>query len=291
MHRAKSETGPIFLVGMMGAGKSTAGRALAERLGRPFVDTDGEIERETGLSIAALFAVRGEPTFRTLERRVIERAAKTGSVVALGGGAIAQPGVADLLRRRGTVVYLRAKPATLATRIGDAADRPLLAGLDADARVERLAELLRERMPHYESSAIRIDTDALDAAASADAIAAALAAPGEADGAPVRNVTVPLGDRAYAIRIGTGILDHAGAAIAEATKARRVAIVTVPAVGRRYGPALERSLRAAGVKSRRLVVPDGERSKNLRVAARLFEALVDFDADRGTAIVALGGGS
>lgn len=105
-----------------------------------------------------------------------------------------------------------------------------------------------------------------------------------------RTVEVPLGERSYPIRIGFDILDQAGPAIAEATKARRVAIVTVPEVGRRYGARLERSLRAAGVKSVRLVVPDGERSKNLRVAARLFEDLLDFDADRSTAIVALGGG-
>lgn len=105
-----------------------------------------------------------------------------------------------------------------------------------------------------------------------------------------RTVEVALGDRSYAIRIGTDILDRAGAAIGEATKARRVAIVTVPEVGRRYAPRLERSLRAAGIRARRLVVPDGERSKNLRVAGRLYEALADFDADRGTAIVALGGG-
>jgi 3-dehydroquinate synthase len=108
--------------------------------------------------------------------------------------------------------------------------------------------------------------------------------------APMRTVEVPLGERSYRIRIGIDMLDQAGAAIAETTKARRVAIVTVPEVGRRYAARLERSLRAAGVKSVRLVVPDGERSKSLKVAARLFDDLLDFDADRSTAIVALGGG-
>jgi len=103
-------------------------------------------------------------------------------------------------------------------------------------------------------------------------------------------VQVPLGERSYPIRIGVDILDQAGAAIAEHTKARRVAIVTVPEVGRRYAPRLERSLRAAGIQSRRLVVPDGERSKSQRVLGRLYEELVDMDADRGTAVIALGGG-
>jgi 3-dehydroquinate synthase len=101
---------------------------------------------------------------------------------------------------------------------------------------------------------------------------------------------VPLGERSYRIRIGFDVLDQAGPAIAEVTKARRVAIVTVPEVGRRYAARLERSLRAAGIQSKRLVVPDGERSKSLRVAEKLYQQLVDFDADRGTAVVALGGG-
>jgi len=289
MKSRRNETGTIWLVGMMGAGKSAVGARLAKRIGLPFVDTDAEIERRAGLPIAELFATRGEPAFRELEREAIERVASAAdAVVALGGGAIAQPDAARRLAARGTVVYLRARPATLASRIGDAADRPLLAGLDAAGRVERLGDLLGDRAVHYETASVVVDTDELDPDGVAARIEAALGR-GSAPAA-MRSVEVALGERSYPIRIGFDTLDLAGAAIAEATKARRVAIVTVPEVARRYAARLERSLKAAGVKSVRLVVPDGERSKNLRTAAKLFESLVDFDADRGTAVVALGGG-
>jgi shikimate kinase len=156
-------TGTIWLVGMMGAGKSAVGECLAKRLGRPFIDTDAEIERRAGLSIAEIFATRGEPAFRTLERDAIDRVVQAAdAVVALGGGAIAQPDAARRLSARGTIVYLRAKPATLAKRIGAAAGRPLLAGLDAAGRRRRITQLLAERVAHYETARIAIDTDGLD---------------------------------------------------------------------------------------------------------------------------------
>jgi 3-dehydroquinate synthase len=105
-----------------------------------------------------------------------------------------------------------------------------------------------------------------------------------------RTVHVELGERSYPIRIGVDTLDRAGSEIAERTKARRAVVVTVPAVGRRYGARLERSLRAAGLRTHRLTVPDGDRSKSLRQVSRLYDAMLAFDADRGTAVVALGGG-
>lgn len=163
MNARSDKAGTIWLVGMMGAGKSAVGERLARLLGRPFIDTDAEIERRTGRTIAEIFEKSGEPAFRTMERDAIERVMNgADAVVALGGGAIAQPDAARLLSTRGTVVYLRAKPATLAKRIGAAPARPLLAGLDAAGRRKQIAELLAERSVHYESAQIAVDTDELD---------------------------------------------------------------------------------------------------------------------------------
>ena len=108
--------------------------------------------------------------------------------------------------------------------------------------------------------------------------------------APRRTVPVALGERSYPIEIGAGSLAQAGAAIAERTKATRAVVVSVPAVARRYAPTLLRSLREAGVRAVRVLVPDGDASKSLRQAARLYEVLLDAEADRGSAVVALGGG-
>jgi shikimate kinase len=161
----------VWLVGMMGAGKSTVGRGLARRLGRHFVDTDLEVERSAGASVAEIFAREGEPAFRRREREAIERVGGEGAVVALGGGAIQQPGAREHLAGTGTVVYLRARPETLLARVGDPDSRPLLAGLPPARRLERLRELLAERRAAYESASIVLDTDAIAAGEVVEALA------------------------------------------------------------------------------------------------------------------------
>jgi 3-dehydroquinate synthase len=105
-----------------------------------------------------------------------------------------------------------------------------------------------------------------------------------------RAVRVALGERSYTIRIGEGILGSLGPAVAERTGAARVALVSVPPVARRYAGAVLRSLRAAGIAARRFDVPDGEASKSLRQASRLYDAFAAAGLDRGSAVLALGGG-
>ncbi|MFQ5416278.1 MAG: shikimate kinase [Myxococcota bacterium] len=165
----------VWLVGMMGAGKSKVGRALAERLGLPFADTDADVVARSGRSIADLFSAEGEAAFRALEREAIEARAGEQAVVSLGGGAIAQPGTAALLRRTGTLVYLRATPATLLDRLGDCSGRPLLAGLTPEERAEHLVELLRERSPYYEKADVVVDVDGRSAEENTRAVARGLA--------------------------------------------------------------------------------------------------------------------
>lgn len=154
----------------MGAGKSQVGALVAERLRRDFVDTDAMIERAAGIRIAELFTREGEAAFRKREREAIEKLAGGALVVALGGGAIAQPGARERLAESGTIVYLRARPETLLGRIGDCADRPLLKGLSKEDRVRRITELLAERSSSYEQASVVVDTDALSPGEVADAI-------------------------------------------------------------------------------------------------------------------------
>lgn len=143
---------------MMGAGKSAVGQALAERLDRDFVDTDRAIEAAEGRSVAAIFEEEGEAAFRVKERETVERLAGAEFVVALGGGAIAQPGMSKLLADSGTVVYIRADVSTLVGRVEGRESRPLLAGLDAAAIRARLEELLEQRREAYETASVWIDT-------------------------------------------------------------------------------------------------------------------------------------
>jgi len=272
---------------MMGAGKSVAGRALAKRLGLRFLDVDREIERRAGRSVAEIFASEGEAGFRVRERAEVEAAAGRGGVVALGGGAIAQPGMADWLAQRGTVVYLRARPETLLARIGTAATRPLLHDADAAERRRRLEQLLAARRGAYESARHVVDTDGRGLEEVVAAIERGLRG-GEA--ALRRTVGVPLGARSYPIEIGHRTMGEAGAAIARHTKATQAIVLAAKSVSGRYGPSLERGLREAGLRSRRIEVKDGDAAKNLAQAAKLYDALLDADADRSSVIVALGGG-
>lgn len=147
----------VFLVGMMGAGKSTAGRLMARRLRRPFHDSDHEVERRCGVSIPVIFEIEGETGFRAREAAVIaELTALENVVLATGGGAVLAEANRRLLAARGTVIYLHAQPAALYERVRQDRNRPLLATPDPQAR---LGELYAQRDPLYREIAdIVVDT-------------------------------------------------------------------------------------------------------------------------------------
>jgi shikimate kinase len=170
--------GTLWLVGMMGAGKSAVGALLAAQLGRSLVDLDRAIERAASRSIPELFSSEGEAGFRKREREAIEAVAGQPAVVALGGGAAAQPGAVERLLASGALVYLRARPETLAARVGAGDARPLLAGLDAAGRLAQIRRLLAEREPFYLRASCVVDTDALDAAGAAAEVLLCLEAAG-----------------------------------------------------------------------------------------------------------------
>ncbi|QDH13871.1 shikimate kinase [Formicincola oecophyllae] len=151
----------IVLVGMMGAGKSTVGRHLAQQLDCPFADVDREIERAEQCSVADIFAQRGEGAFRHLERVTIKRLLKSApaggvQVIALGGGAWAQPEVRHMVRATPHCrsVWLQADPATLRQRVAkQQPTRPLLAGTDPEAALECL---LAQRAAAYGEAEIHL---------------------------------------------------------------------------------------------------------------------------------------
>jgi shikimate kinase len=158
----------LVLVGMVGAGKSTVARLAAERLGWDCLDLDDDIVRRAGTSIPVLFAREGESSFRARESRALADALARARpvVVAVGGGAVLDPTNRALMRAAGTVVWLRARPATLAARVGDGTGRPLL---NADAQAappDALGRIDAERRGLYEEvSQMVVDVDDLDPAA------------------------------------------------------------------------------------------------------------------------------
>ncbi len=147
----------IVLVGLMGAGKTTVGRQLAQRLGKTFHDTDHEIERRTGVRVATIFEIEGEEGFRARESQAIEALTALEDVVlATGGGAVLRAENRARLRCSGYVIYLRAQPRDLWARTRQDKSRPLLQTGDP---LRRLEELFALRDPLYREVAdLVVDT-------------------------------------------------------------------------------------------------------------------------------------
>ena len=141
----------------MGAGKTTVGRHLARRLSKEFLDTDHEIEARTGVRVAVIFEIEGEPGFRKREAETLARIVDLENIVlATGGGVILDPGNRERLKNHGCVVYLHARPGELAKRLGQDRTRPLLQGIDPKTRLEELY-LIRDPL-YREIADLVIDT-------------------------------------------------------------------------------------------------------------------------------------
>jgi shikimate kinase len=147
----------LYLVGFMGTGKSTVGRAVAHRLGFHMVDSDHEIERLQQKTIPQIFAEAGEAAFRAMEREFIERGhAGERTVISCGGGLVVQPGMLEVLKSKGVVVCLHASVETILARTSRQQNRPLLV---AENPEERIRTLFAQREPIYRQCGTVILTD------------------------------------------------------------------------------------------------------------------------------------
>ncbi|WP_373502026.1 shikimate kinase [Aestuariivirga sp.] len=154
--RQRLGTHPIVLVGLMGAGKTSVGRRLAEKLGIPFIDADHEIEAAAGKSIAEIFADHGEPYFREGERRVIQRLISNGAqVLATGGGAYMNDETRARIQEHGISVWLKASLPLLMKRVMKRQDRPLLKTEDPEAVMRALIE---KRYPVYAQADVTVES-------------------------------------------------------------------------------------------------------------------------------------
>lgn len=155
-------TGNIYLLGFMGSGKTSAGRALAKKLKRRFTDTDLRISRLSGLSAADFIKSRGLAAWRNAERSALRTSARSGKrVVALGGGIMPTRALKPFFRKSGVTVYLKCGETELFTRLKHGLKRrPLLGGSRAKAKAA-ISRLLKKRRPYYEQADLIVDTSAL----------------------------------------------------------------------------------------------------------------------------------
>ena len=155
----------IFLTGFSGSGKSTIGPLLANSLGYEFIDLDQMIEKQAGKTITLIFAENGEEYFRKLEYHSLEGVVEqTNLVISLGGGVLQNDRSYELIKATGTLVYLKSPARTLAKRLYNKSDRPLLRGekgrkLTREEIEEKISTILSKREPRYESADLTVQTD------------------------------------------------------------------------------------------------------------------------------------
>ena len=158
----------IFLVGFMGAGKTTAGRILARKLGYRYCDADKVIETVAGKTVSDIFSAFGEEYFRDLESETLcSLAGKTKQVIATGGGAVMREENREAMKKGGVVIYLKAPMSVIWERVRHSKTRPLL---NVDNPFDAAEELLRKRAPFYEMADMTIDTESLTPEEAADEI-------------------------------------------------------------------------------------------------------------------------
>ncbi|MGD2157707.1 MAG: 3-dehydroquinate synthase [Anaerolineales bacterium] len=275
-----SQNSFIFIYGPPGSGKSSLGRRLAETLQRPFVDLDVRIEARAGISIAEIFETQGEARFRAWEKQLLAETLAQGegqeTVVALGGGALLDPNNRKQVAAHGPVLCLNAPLDTLIARLRRTAEeRPLLAG-DLESR---LRALMAQREQHYASFPLRLETDALSLEAAlwrAQTLLGVFRVTGMGAG--------------YDVRVTAGGIDTLGAALVARGLRGPVALVSDSNVGPLYLERAKDSLQESGYQVLPFTLPAGEASKNLETVRALWDGFLDGSLERGSSVVALGGG-
>ncbi|MGB8343399.1 MAG: 3-dehydroquinate synthase [Ktedonobacteraceae bacterium] len=296
-----TETQHFFLIGPSGSGKSAVGRLLAERLNKPFLDSDALVEEQCGQRIPAIFAREGEAYFRDCESRVLLDATRRydSAVIATGGGIVTRQENRALLRSAGTCIYLSVQPeialsrldvqrAEAAARGEEPEIRPLLAGSDPPAR---LRSLLADRVQWYEDAHVTFVTDEKSIEQVVQEIIAVLISAGEIASDPhlLAVQRVHSGD-GYNVVIDWGGLGRLSANLKMLGLPPRVFLITDQHVGSLYAPTLIGQLLATGFAPELLTFPAGEASKSQQQLNDIYDWLIDRHAERGEAIIALGGG-
>ncbi len=303
----------LIITGFSGTGKSLVAMEVALRLNWNFIDTDDEIVKQTGKSIAEIFRQDGEARFRELERGTIRKACRQSqTVIAIGGGAIVDPQNYELLAKTGLIVCLEAKPETIyerlfreAARGPETEVRPLLA---KDNPLERIRQLKASRQPHYANVDWTVHTDNLNISQVVEEVIKAWRllrryAPRN-DREKARNdrekarsgsdkdiaCLVETATQSYPVLVGYGLLDKLGEKMKKAALSGTATVISDENVFSVYGSKVEGILKDAGFAVNYFVVPPGEETKSMDYAIKIYDFLVEHRAERDDIIIALGGG-
>jgi 3-dehydroquinate synthase len=290
----------IVLIGFSTTGKTRVGSEVARRLGWQLADTDNRIVEMADKSIDRIFAEEGEGRFREYEKAALKEACSHDRVViACGGGVVVDPANLELMSNSGIVILLEARPETiyhrLASNTGEEV-RPLLAG---DAPMQNIRSLKEKRQALYDEASdwtVRTDNLTIDEVCDEvirgwhygirriDSVFRA-----DVDSRCSSSVVITaIGT--YPISVGYDILDGLGMRLKDADLSGVVSVISDDNVYEIYGKRVEIIVKDAGYKVDSYVVPAGEQSKSLNVTAKIYDWMVERRVERGSAVVALGGG-
>jgi shikimate kinase/3-dehydroquinate synthase len=271
---------PVVLSGFMGTGKTTIGPVVAARLGVPFIDTDAEIERTAGQSVADLWRREGEAAFRAREAALAQQLLTEGpaKVIAFGGGTVTDARTRHLAIERALVVTLTATPETIAARVTDVAARPNLAvGSDPVARARELMQL---RADAYAECHLAISTDSLNVPSIASEILSCVAR---------EPLLVPLGSRSYTIDVCIDDPNRLTDAVQRCAPSA-IVLVTDSNVRAAQGAAIDVALGSQAPPIHRIVLAPGEENKTLQAISTIWDAALGAQIDRDALVLAVGGG-
>ncbi|MSQ32742.1 MAG: 3-dehydroquinate synthase [Dehalococcoidia bacterium] len=296
----------LFLIGFSTTGKSQVGEEVARRLGCKFVDTDEEVASVAGKPISAIFSEDGEERFRELEKWALQKCSMGDEsiVISTGGGTVVDPQNRTLMFDCGVVICLEARPDTIYRRLKkDTEDslaanpRPLLSGDDPLRKIETLKQT---RQPFYALADWTVHTDSLTVDEVTEEVLRGLkyaqkrfdksgAVPANNNElTPSFTVNVPSGD--YPVYVGLGILSKIGTLMKKAGLKNAAYVITDSNVQKLHSKKVMDSLKGAGFAVDCYAVSAGETSKDIDEAVKIYDWLVKHKAERGHAIVALGGG-
>lgn len=273
-----SSNSPILIYGPSGTGKTTIGQLIAESLNLPFSDLDIEIETHSGQKIPDIFARDGEAAFREMERTELEQQLKQGGVISLGGGALTHAPTRALAEAQNShILLLKADPDIMLARLqtDTSNPRPLLQG----DPYKKLKAMLERRGAHYAEFPLQLDTSHLtpvEAAWQAQILLGMFCVKGMG--------------KEYDVRVTPGLLDSIGAEMAARGLKGPIALVCDENVGKLYAKRAEEAISTAGYTVKTITVPAGEEHKTLRTVEKMWAGFLAAGIERGSTIVALGGG-
>ena len=275
----------LILIGFMGSGKDCVGKELARQTGLTFLSTDEMIELAENRTINDIFERDGEPYFRRFEKKILNSIKDLKNVIiATGGGMVIDPQNRRKLAQLGTIVHLSVDAATIKQRLRDNCSRPLLKQPGAF-----LEKLLAERRGIYDFANIKLNTvDKSPAQIVAELLAQVDLPKPKKISIKSRRVTVRAPSSTYDVIIGSGLLSEIQNYLPY--QPRRCAIISNSLVATLLLQPLETALKTAGMDLLPIIMPAGERYKNLKTVNRIYDTLLEHHFDRSDLIIGLGGG-